>query len=369
MAEKRQYAFASPELHWLNNPLGSSHGHMRNELVRNLLSISANNRDNENHQLVDHGNSSKPSPHLPKSHGKSPNGKDATKHNDFLVTLASVTAVAPIERVYILMQCQNEMIKAGRLSTPYKGMEDCFRRTIKHEGVLSLWRGNSLNVLKHCHKNIFTFLMVKLPYWNYMDKKTDESPMWVLPFLLVPFYLSSYPLDYARVRLATDVKSAAPLKFSLDVSRNVIGKRQFNDRSDVYKKTLQLDGLPGLYRGISVACIGHFAHFMTNSFDPASRNEKHNQKKPTLLAVMLFTLTVPVLFYPCITVSRRMMMTSGEARRYGGVLDAFYQIVKTEGVSSLFKGATPYMIHSIAQFLAQFGFVYMTFSMLQTPAK
>ena len=46
----------------------------------------------------------------------------------------SKTASAPIERVKLMVQNQDEMIKAGRLATPYKGMTDCFRRVYVEEG-------------------------------------------------------------------------------------------------------------------------------------------------------------------------------------------------------------------------------------------
>lgn len=68
----------------------------------------------------------------------------------------SKTAAAPIERVKLLIQNQDEMIKAGRLSKPYSGMCECFSRTIKEEGVIALWRGNTANVIRYfptqvCH--------------------------------------------------------------------------------------------------------------------------------------------------------------------------------------------------------------------------
>lgn len=72
---------------------------------------------------------------------------------DFLMggvsAAVSKTAAAPIERVKLLIQNQDEMIKAGRLSEPYKGITDCFARTIKDEGVLALWRGNTANVIRY----------------------------------------------------------------------------------------------------------------------------------------------------------------------------------------------------------------------------
>lgn len=72
---------------------------------------------------------------------------------DFLMggvsAAVSKTAAAPIERVKLLIQNQDEMIKAGRLSEPYKGIGDCFGRTIREEGVLALWRGNTANVIRY----------------------------------------------------------------------------------------------------------------------------------------------------------------------------------------------------------------------------
>ncbi len=46
----------------------------------------------------------------------------------------SKTAAAPIERVKLLVQNQDEMIKTGRLSEPYKGVIDCTLRTFRTEG-------------------------------------------------------------------------------------------------------------------------------------------------------------------------------------------------------------------------------------------
>lgn len=55
--------------------------------------------------------------------------------------IISKTAAAPIERVKLLVQNQDEMLKAGRLDTPYKGVVDCTMRTYRAEGFLAFWRG------------------------------------------------------------------------------------------------------------------------------------------------------------------------------------------------------------------------------------
>ena len=40
-------------------------------------------------------------------------------------------------------------IKQGRLASPYKGVVDCFSRTYRDEGLVSLWRGNTANVIRY----------------------------------------------------------------------------------------------------------------------------------------------------------------------------------------------------------------------------
>jgi solute carrier family 25 (adenine nucleotide translocator) protein 4/5/6/31 len=72
---------------------------------------------------------------------------------DFLMggvsAAVSKTAAAPIERIKLLIQNQDEMLRAGRLDRKYNGIVDCFRRTAASEGVVSLWRGNTANVIRY----------------------------------------------------------------------------------------------------------------------------------------------------------------------------------------------------------------------------
>jgi len=60
------------------------------------------------------------------------------------------------------------------------------------------------------------------------------------------------------------------------------------------------------------------------------------------------TVTAGLLSYPIDTIRRRMMMTSGQAVKYKGSLDCFSQIVKNEGVMSLFKGAGANILRGMA---------------------
>ncbi|PPS19957.1 hypothetical protein GOBAR_AA00620 [Gossypium barbadense] len=60
------------------------------------------------------------------------------------------TIVAPIERAKLLLQTQESnlaIVAGGRRK--FKGMLDCIFRTVKEEGILSLWRGNGSSVLRY----------------------------------------------------------------------------------------------------------------------------------------------------------------------------------------------------------------------------
>ena len=91
--------------------------------------------------------------------------------------IISKTAAAPIERVKLLVQNQDEMIKAGRLDTPYKGVIDCTKRTYQAEGIVSFWRGEStvrctLNAT--CKNNLFLQVAFNV-HLNIRFRKSDIS--------------------------------------------------------------------------------------------------------------------------------------------------------------------------------------------------
>ncbi|KAI4333144.1 hypothetical protein L6164_017985 [Bauhinia variegata] len=273
---------------------------------------------------------------------------------DFLMggvsAAVSKTAAAPIERVKLLIQNQDEMIKAGRLSEPYKGIGDCFTRTIKDEGFGSLWRGNTANVIRYFptqalnfafkdyFKRLFNFKKDKDGYWKWFAGNLASGGAAGASSLLFV-----YSLDYARTRLANDAKAAKKG-----------GGRQFNGLVDVYRKTLASDGIAGLYRGFNISCVGIIVYRglyfgMYDSLKPVLLTGKLQDSFFASFALgWLITNGAGLASYPIDTVRRRMMMTSGEAVKYKSSLDAFNQILKNEGAKSLFKGAGANILRAVA---------------------
>lgn len=273
---------------------------------------------------------------------------------DFLMggiaAAVSKTAAAPIERVKLLIQNQDEMIKQGRLERPYKGIVDCFTRTSQSEGVAALWRGNVPNVIRYFPTQALNFAFKDQFKRMFAVKKTEPYYKQLaaniasggLAGTVSLFFV--YSLDYARTRLANDAKS----------SKKGAGERQFNGLLDVYKKTLASDGIGGLYRGFVVSAFGIFIY-------RGLYFGMYDSLKPVLLQGALadsfaasfflgwgITIAAGLASYPIDTVRRRMMMTSGQAVKYKNSLDAFNQIVAKEGISSLFKGAGANILRAVA---------------------
>merc|ERR1712111_207823 len=146
----------------------------------------------------------------------------------------SKTAAAPIERVKLLVQNQDEMIKQGRLDKPYTGVIDCTTRVLKTEGVYPFWRGNLANVLRYFPTQALNFAFKD--QIKSMFKTSKDAPQALKfgtniasgGFAGTLSLLFVYSLDYARTRLANDAKGKG-------------GERQFNGLIDVYVKTLKSD--------------------------------------------------------------------------------------------------------------------------------
>jgi solute carrier family 25 (adenine nucleotide translocator) protein 4/5/6/31 len=262
----------------------------------------------------------------------------------------SKTAAAPIERVKLLIQNQDEMIKVGRLAEPYKGIGDCFKRTIAEEGFGSLWRGNTANVLRYFPTQALNFAFKdKFKRMFGYDKKRDGYWTWFAGNLASGgaagacslFFV--YSLDYARTRLANDNKSAKKG-----------GSRQFNGLIDVYRKTLASDGIAGLYRGFNISCVGIIVYrgLYFGMYDSLKPVFLTGALADNFLASFLLgwgiTIGAGLASYPIDTVRRRMMMTSGEAVKYRSSLHCFQEVVAKEGTKSLFKGAGANILRAVA---------------------
>ncbi|VDP93766.1 unnamed protein product [Echinostoma caproni] len=252
------------------------------------------------------------------------------------------TVSAPIERVKLMIQNQDEMMKQGRLDKPYDGMIDCTVRTFKTEGgVLPFWRGNVPNCIRYFPTQALNFA--------FKDKIKDLFHPSKQDTYTVAFYknvasggaagaaslLFVYSLDYARTRLANDALAA-----SKGTSRefNVLTLCSVNS-----------DGLPGLYRGFCLSCVGIIVYrgFYFGLYDTIKPLVFGSDAGLTISFLLGYAVTIvsETLAYPIDTVRRRLMMTS---IKYKSSLDCAMQIMRKEGGMSFFKGTFANILRGIA---------------------
>lgn len=277
--------------------------------------------------------------------------QDVSFMENFLLSGAaaavSKTAAAPIERVKLLVQNQDEMLKTGRLDKPYKGVIDCTSRTFTNEGFLPFWRGNLANVIRYFPTQALNFAFKDKIKKVFKQSKQDSYMVGFAKNIGAGGTAGAmslcfvYSLDYCRTRLANDAKAGKKG-----------GSRQFNGMADVYKKTIASDGIAGLYRGFVISCVGiviyRGAYFgMYDTLKPILIGDDGSFLLSFALGYVI-TITAGLLSYPVDTIRRRMMMTSGEAVKYKGSIDCTKQILANEGAMSLMKGAGANILRGVA---------------------
>lgn len=252
----------------------------------------------------------------------------------------SKTAVAPIERVKLLLQVQH-ISKQIAADKQYKGMVDCFVRIPKEQGVAAYWRGNLANVIRYFPTQALNFAFkdkYKQVFLGGVDKKT-QFWRWFVGNLASGGAAGAtslcfvYPLDFARTRLGADVGKG--------------GAREFTGLGDCLVKTFKSDGLVGLYRGFGVSVQGiiiyRAAYF--GFYDTARGMLPDPKNTPIYISwaiAQVVTTVAGIVSYPFDTVRRRMMMQSGRKATeivYKSTIHCWGLIAKQEGPSAFFKGA------------------------------
>jgi len=255
-----------------------------------------------------------------------------------IAAAVSKTAVAPIERVKLLLQVQatSKQIAADQ---QYKGMVDCFVRIPKEQGFLAFWRGNLANVIRYFPTQALNFAFKDKYKQVFLGGVDKNKQFW-------RFFAGNlasggaagatslcfvYPLDFARTRLAADVGKAG-------------GAREFNGLGDCLAKIFKADGLGGLYRGFFVSVQGIIIY--RAAFFGLYDTAKGMTGKTNLLISWAIAQTVTtcsgIISYPFDTVRRRLMMQSGRKGgdvMYKGTIDCWTKIAKNEGTGAFFKGA------------------------------
>ncbi|MQM05148.1 hypothetical protein Taro_037953 [Colocasia esculenta] len=257
----------------------------------------------------------------------------------------SKTAVAPLERVKILLQTRSEGFQTLGIFQTMKKMK-------KHDGVLGFYKGNGASVLRI------------VPYAALHFMAYEQYRCWILnncPSLGTGSFidllagsaaggtavLCTYPLDLARTKLAYQV---AGVETRSQIHINSSSSRMaYTGISDVFKIVYMEGGIRSLYRGIGPTLIGILPYaglkFYIYEELKAHVPEKHQDSIALRLSCgALAGLFGQTLTYPLDVVRRQMQVQSQlvSAQHSDVCLRSTMQglttIIQNQGWKQLFAG-------------------------------
>ena len=146
------------------------------------------------------------------------------------------TVVAPFDRTKILLQAQHPYYKNC-------GVFSCIGKICKTEGVISLWKGNSMmmvRVFPYAAIQFFSFEKYK-SFYNSLLGESHFNKLIAGSSAGVTAVAFTYPLDLVRARLAFQIT----------------GEHRYNGIREAFTQIYTKEGkIPAFYRGVSATVIG-----------------------------------------------------------------------------------------------------------------
>eukprot|EP01025_Chloroclados_australasicus_P038807 TRINITY_DN4007_c0_g1_i1.p2 TRINITY_DN4007_c0_g1~~TRINITY_DN4007_c0_g1_i1.p2 ORF type:complete len:327 (+),score=44.47 TRINITY_DN4007_c0_g1_i1:187-1167(+) len=262
----------------------------------------------------------------------------------------SRTAVAPLERLKILMQVQgNEKI--------YRGTWQGLVHMAKTEGFVGMFKGNGINCIRIFPNAAIKFLFYEEiergMVWYMRSRGGDGEMNWFLRLVAgglagVAGMSATYPLDMVRGRLSIQEGSNSPYRGIAHATSVIVRE----------------EGALALYRGWVPSVIG-VVPYMGFNFAVYETLKKRLMKSygiqrdtdlstPVRLGCGAIAGAVgQTMAYPFDVCRRRLQVSGwkgaqtlhadqgGNAVAYKGMMDCFQRTVQEEGVGALFKGIWP----------------------------
>lgn len=271
----------------------------------------------------------------------------------------SRTAVAPLERLKILLQVQNPH------NIKYNGTIQGLKYIWRTEGFKGLFKGNGTNcarIVPNSAVKFFSYEQASKGILYLYRQQTGNEDAQLTPLLRlgagacagIIAMSATYPMDMVRGRLTVQTENS-PYQY----------RGMFHALSTVLRE----EGPRALYKGWTPSVIGVIPYVGLNFAVYESLKDLLIKRKPfglvdnnselgvvTRLACGAAAGTVgQTVAYPLDVIRRRMQMVgwshaasivTGDGRskaplEYTGMIDAFRKTVKYEGVKALYKGLVP----------------------------
>lgn len=271
----------------------------------------------------------------------------------WLMRAASRTFLAPIERVKFVMQCQKELQRTGALQCEFKTVWSCIRYLKQMEGARSFWRGNLIQVVSLL-PILLAQIFIAYPAQSFIF---NSCPVHSAAGYTVASYAAllggaiaattvSYPLEYARFRLAVDVKSRVGAPY------------QFRNSFAFFSHPVLSECPHYLYRGLTLYIFGSVVYQSVHNtllglvapyVPPEEEDSSWLPAIVQTIAGLTVSGTTTLCLHPVDLVRHRMMIAVMEDRlRYASMMECATRIAQKEGIRGFFRGGTVTLTKMIA---------------------
>ncbi|XP_024962249.1 mitochondrial carrier protein CoAc1 isoform X1 [Cynara cardunculus var. scolymus] len=254
------------------------------------------------------------------------------------------TAVAPLERIKILLQTRTQGFHS-------LGVYQSLKRLLKHEGLPGFYKGNGASVLRIVPYAALHFMTYEQYRCWILDNYTVLGTGPVVDLLAGSAaggtaVLCTYPLDLARTKLAYQVVDA---KSSLgNDSKSIIAQPRYSGIRNVLVSVYREGGMRGLYRGVGPTLIGilPYAGLKFYIYEELKRHVSEDQQRSIMMRLScgaLAGLFGQTFTYPLDVVRRQMQVENlqgsvGGGARHKNTWKGLTTIVSQQGWRQLFAG-------------------------------
>lgn len=272
----------------------------------------------------------------------------------WLLRSVSRTLLAPIERVKYVMQCQKELQRTGTLKCEFKTVWSCVRYLKQIEGTRSFWRGNLIQVVSLL-PILLAQIFIAYPTQSFIF---NACPVHSAAGYTIASYAAllggaiaattvSYPLEYARFRLAVDVKSQKGAAY------------RFRNSFAFFSHPVLSECPHYFYRGLTLYIFGSVVYQSVHNallslvapFVPPEEEGSSSWAPAIIQTIAGLTVsgTTTLCLHPVDLVRHRMMIAVMEDRlRYSSMMECASHIAQQEGIRGFFRGGTVTLTKMIA---------------------
>jgi len=267
------------------------------------------------------------------------------------------TLFAPLDRVRILNQVGGHGIAVKDQSII--GMCRCI---IRREGVIGLWAGNGVNLMRIFPSKGVVFSCNDLfrNQVRYLTKTPkSEKLSGFLSFLAgglsgMTATIMTYPLDFVRGRISGKLSSCKK------------STRHYNGMLNTLSITIKEEGFFAIYKGLKPAAIGAILYegikfgtvgFLEKNFPQENRDQKKNTVYRKICFGGLGGVIAGLVMYPNDTVRRMLQLqgSRGTTDVFVNYWDCVQKIYQRHGIRRFYHGLTANLIRMAPNTAIQFG--------------